>query len=58
MGLIPSVIHQLVNYPDIHKADFSTLQSMGSGAAYLPPELSTKFSALVPKDSMFTEGVE
>lgn len=56
MALIPSVVHQLVNYPDIHKADLSTIQSMGSGAAYLPPELAAKLSAIVPKNSTFTEG--
>ncbi|KAF5348471.1 hypothetical protein D9756_009591 [Leucocoprinus leucothites] len=56
VALIPSVVHQLVNYPDIHKADLSTIQSLGSGAAYLPPELAAKLSALIPKDSTFMEG--
>ncbi|KXN90934.1 putative 4-coumarate--CoA ligase 1 [Leucoagaricus sp. SymC.cos] len=56
ISLIPSVIHQLVTHPNIHKADLTTIQSMGSGAAYLPPELSAKLSALVSKDTTFGEG--
>ncbi|KAF9459208.1 hypothetical protein BDZ94DRAFT_1268837 [Collybia nuda] len=56
IGLIPSVVHQLVNHPSIHKVDFSSVQFMGSGAAYLPPELSAKLTSLVPKDATFTEG--
>ncbi|KAF9451831.1 acetyl-CoA synthetase-like protein [Macrolepiota fuliginosa MF-IS2] len=56
IALIPSAIHQLVNYPDIHEANLSTIQTLGSGAAYLPPELATKLSALVPKQSTLTEG--
>ncbi|KAG6864934.1 hypothetical protein C0991_006285 [Blastosporella zonata] len=56
MSLIPSVVHQLVNYPGIEKVDFSSIQSMGSGAAYLPPELATKLASIIPRESRFTEG--
>ncbi|KAG5642539.1 hypothetical protein DXG03_002577 [Asterophora parasitica] len=56
IALIPSVVHQLVNHPGIEKVDFSSVQQMGSGAAYLPPELAAKISALVPQESTFTEG--
>ncbi|KAF5377817.1 hypothetical protein D9615_006732 [Tricholomella constricta] len=56
IAMIPSVVHQLVNHPGIEKVDFSSLQTMGSGAAYLPPELAAKITALVPQDSTFTEG--
>ncbi|KAG6917297.1 hypothetical protein DXG01_003138 [Tephrocybe rancida] len=56
MALIPSVIHQLVNHPGIEKVDFSSVQSMGSGAAHLPPELAKKLTSLAPRDSTFTEG--
>ncbi|KAG6852118.1 hypothetical protein C0991_002977, partial [Blastosporella zonata] len=55
IALIPSVVHQLVNHPGIEKVDFSSIQTMGSGAAYLPPELATKLSSIVPQQSTFTE---
>ncbi|KAF8074103.1 hypothetical protein FPV67DRAFT_787638 [Lyophyllum atratum] len=56
LSLIPSVVHQLVNHPGIEKADLSSVQSMGSGAAYLPQELATKIQSLVPQTATFTEG--
>ncbi|KAG6845061.1 hypothetical protein H0H87_001123 [Tephrocybe sp. NHM501043] len=56
IALIPSVVHQLVNHPGIEKVDFSSVQLMGSGAAYLPPELAAKLSSFTPRDSTFTEG--
>ncbi|GLB38764.1 putative AMP-binding enzyme C-terminal domain [Lyophyllum shimeji] len=56
VALIPSVVHQLVNYPGIDKVDLSSIQSMGSGAAYLPPELAAKLQALIPQSANFTEG--
>jgi len=46
----------MVNYPGIEKADFSSVLSMNSGAAYLPPELGDKISSLMPKETVFTEG--
>ncbi|KAG6836000.1 hypothetical protein H0H93_012364 [Arthromyces matolae] len=57
MAMIPSIVHQIVNYPGIEKVDFSSMQSMGSGAAYLPPEMSAKLTALTPKNATFTEGL-
>lgn len=56
LALIPSVIHQLVNYPGISKANFATILGMSSGAAYLPPDLAQKMSNLVPGGVVFTEG--
>ncbi|KAF8887155.1 hypothetical protein BD779DRAFT_1786298 [Infundibulicybe gibba] len=56
LSLIPSIVHQLVNYPRIHEADFSSVMTMTCGAAYLPAELNVKMSALVPKDTVFLEG--
>ncbi|KAG6810648.1 hypothetical protein H0H92_010911 [Tricholoma furcatifolium] len=56
MALVPSIIHQIVNYPGIEKVDFSSIQSMGSGAAYLPPDLAAKLTTFVPKTSTFAEG--
>jgi len=54
--LIPSVVHQMVNHPGIEKVDFSSVDSMNSGAAYLPPELGEKLSSLMPKETHFKEG--
>lgn len=56
LGLIPSVVHQLVNHPGIENVDFSSVQLMGSGAAYLPPELGDKMVKLLPSESLFTVG--
>lgn len=55
LPLIPSVVHQLLNFPGIEKADFSSVMFIGSGAAYLPPELGKKLVSLAPKAS-FVEG--
>jgi acyl-CoA synthetase (AMP-forming)/AMP-acid ligase II len=46
----------MVNHPGIEKADFSSVLTMNSGAAYLPPELGEKMSSLVPKETYFSEG--
>ncbi|KAG5729577.1 putative 4-coumarate--CoA ligase 1 [Termitomyces sp. T112] len=54
--LIPSVVHQLVNYPGIEKADLSSVQSLGSGAAYLPPDIAQKLLDLAPAGATFVEG--
>ncbi|TFK34780.1 hypothetical protein BDQ12DRAFT_715112 [Crucibulum laeve] len=56
LTLIPSVVHQLVNHPKIHQADLSSLTTLGSGAAYLPPDLAQRLSSLIPKDATFAEG--
>ncbi|KAG2009620.1 AMP dependent CoA ligase [Coprinopsis cinerea AmutBmut pab1-1] len=56
IALIPSIVHQLVHHPDIEKVDLSSVTSLGSGAAYLPPELAEKLSRLLPKQSHFSEG--
>ncbi|KAF8800324.1 acetyl-CoA synthetase-like protein [Phlegmacium glaucopus] len=55
LTLIPSVVHQLVNHPGIEKADFSSVLSIRSGAAYLPKELSSKLTSFA-KDASFMEG--
>jgi len=54
--MIPSVIHQLVTYLENHQADLSTLVVVGSGAAYLPPQLADKLTSLVPKTTVFFVG--
>ncbi|KAH9480790.1 putative 4-coumarate--CoA ligase 2 [Psilocybe cubensis] len=56
LPLIPSVVHQLANYPGIENADFSSVVAMNSGAAYLPPELGQKLTKLVKVDLDLMEG--
>jgi non-ribosomal peptide synthetase component E (peptide arylation enzyme) len=56
-SLIPSVIHQLVNHPKTKEADLSSLVTVVSGAAYLPPELATKLQCICRKDMLLTEGL-
>ncbi|KAJ7285272.1 hypothetical protein C8J57DRAFT_1291041 [Mycena rebaudengoi] len=56
MTLVPSMVHQLVNHPDIKAADLTSLVRVLCGAAYLPPELAGKMSKLLPEDSRLTEG--
>lgn len=56
MPLIPSAIHQMVNSPLFSKTDLSTLVSVSSGAAYLPPELSSKFMRVVKNAATMLEG--
>ncbi|KAJ3506882.1 hypothetical protein NLJ89_g6614 [Agrocybe chaxingu] len=56
LTLIPSVVHQIVNHPGIENVDFSSVLTMGSGAAYLPPELATRLEKLVPGETKFNEG--
>ncbi|KAK7444312.1 hypothetical protein VKT23_015324 [Stygiomarasmius scandens] len=54
--LIPSVIHQLVNHPRIAQADLSSIMHIGSGAAYLPPELAAQLAKLTPETATISEG--
>lgn len=56
MTVIPSVVHQLVNHPDTQKADLSSIQSIGSGAAYLPPDLALKMKSMVSEQCIVTQG--
>jgi acyl-CoA synthetase (AMP-forming)/AMP-acid ligase II len=54
--LIPSVVHQIVDYLQTHKGDISSLRSIGSGAAYLSPQLAEHLASLSPKNVQFTQG--
>lgn len=56
LPLIPSAIHQMVNHPLFTKIDLTTLVSVSSGAAYLPPELTKKFMRIVKNASTMVEG--
>ncbi|KAJ3756236.1 hypothetical protein EV360DRAFT_95803 [Lentinula raphanica] len=55
LPLIPSLVHQLINHPNISSVDLSSLKTAGSGAAYLPPPLAEKFRAIMP-GAMVSEG--
>jgi len=54
MPLVPSMIHQMVNTPEWEKADTSTIESLASGAAFLPPELLAKLQSKMK--ATFTQG--
>ncbi|KAF7362910.1 hypothetical protein MVEN_00641900 [Mycena venus] len=56
LTLIPSVIHQLVNHPDIETADLSSVRSVISGAAYLPPELTAQMKSVLNEDAVVHQG--
>jgi len=42
LGLVPSLLHQLVTHPDIKTTDLGSVLAVASGAAYLPPELAAQ----------------
>ena len=48
--LVPSLVHQIVHHPRFLTADFSTVQSVNCGAAYLPfslaEQLRSRFSGV------------
>jgi len=54
--IIPSALHQLSNSPKLATADFSSIVSAHSGAAYLPPDLAKKFSAAIPSLKSLRQG--
>jgi acyl-CoA synthetase (AMP-forming)/AMP-acid ligase II len=54
--LIPSVIYQLVNDPEFYKTDLSSVVTIGSGAAYLPPKLYEKFRTAIPNSAAMAQG--
>ncbi|KAF9073385.1 amp dependent CoA ligase [Rhodocollybia butyracea] len=54
--LIPSVVHQILNYPGIQADDLKTIQAVSCGAAYLPPAFAEKLSSLISPDAIFLPG--
>ncbi|KAJ6553184.1 hypothetical protein B0H19DRAFT_1155868 [Mycena capillaripes] len=56
LTLIPSAIHQLVNHPDTKATDLSSVVSVSSGAAYLPPELATQMKAFLKTNTDIGQG--
>lgn len=57
ISLVPSLVHQLVHHPRFKTTDMSSVQSIGSGAAHLPPQLADEFRARFPDMDSITEGV-
>ena len=45
LPLVPSMILQLVNSPELEKTDTSSIETLGSGGAFLPPELHARFKS-------------
>lgn len=56
IGLVPSLVHQLVHHPRFKTTDMSSVQNIGSGAAYLPPQLADELCARFPNTDSITEG--
>ncbi|KIL66830.1 hypothetical protein M378DRAFT_177655 [Amanita muscaria Koide BX008] len=56
LPLIPSIVHQLVHHPKFAKTDLSSVTSISSGAAYLPPDLAKKLSSYTPKEASMVDG--
>lgn len=56
MILVPSLVLQLVNHPDIRNVDLSSLQSIGSGAAHLSRDLFDKAASIMPKGAGIFQG--
>ena len=44
--VVPTIISYLINYPDLTKYDFSSIEICGSGAFPLPPEVADKFEEM------------
>ncbi|KAF7367639.1 hypothetical protein MSAN_00827500 [Mycena sanguinolenta] len=56
MALVPSMVHALVNHPDIKTTDLSSVIHVGSGAAYLPQQLAARMSGFLDKTSEISQG--
>lgn len=46
--LVPSLIYQIVHHPRFLSVDFSTVQAIQCGAAYLPVQLSERLRSRIP----------
>jgi acyl-CoA synthetase (AMP-forming)/AMP-acid ligase II len=55
--LVPSILHQFINHPNIHNADLSSLELVGSGAAYLPTDLTKKVASITRPGIDIVQGV-
>lgn len=50
------MMHQIVNYPGIDKADLSSITSMVYGASSVPPDIQRKVKRIIPERAQFLEG--
>lgn len=55
--LVPSLVHQIVHHPKFTTADFSTVQFISCGAAYLPFSLAEQLRSRFPAVERVSEGV-
>ncbi|KAF2762904.1 4-coumarate-CoA ligase [Pseudovirgaria hyperparasitica] len=49
LPMVPQVVRQLAQYPDLHKHDLSSVIAVGSGAAYLPPDVAKALGDKLPQ---------
>ncbi|KAF8125729.1 hypothetical protein EV363DRAFT_1350027 [Boletus edulis] len=54
--LVPSLVHQIVHNPRFPTADFSTVQMISCGAAYLPVSLAEQLRSRFPGVERVNEG--
>ncbi|KIK90748.1 hypothetical protein PAXRUDRAFT_831419 [Paxillus rubicundulus Ve08.2h10] len=54
--LVPSLVHQIVHHPRFRTADFSTVQVVQCGAAYLPAPLAEQLRSRLPGVPRVGEG--
>ncbi|KAJ7342708.1 hypothetical protein DFH08DRAFT_1010977 [Mycena albidolilacea] len=57
LTLVPSLVHQLLTHPDIKTTDFSSVVTVASGAAYLPPELAAQLGRYLKAQSTIRSGI-
>ncbi|KAJ7885769.1 hypothetical protein B0H14DRAFT_3082262 [Mycena olivaceomarginata] len=56
LTLVPSMVHALVNHPDVKTTDFHSVVAINSGAAYLPVSLAERMGRLLKKTSEIVQG--
>jgi acyl-CoA synthetase (AMP-forming)/AMP-acid ligase II len=56
MILVPSLVHQLVHHPRFKTTDMKSVKAVGSGGAYLPPQLADQVCARFPDMPRVAEG--
>lgn len=56
LSLIPSVVYQVLNHPNIEKCDLSAVVSTTCGAAHLPPSMNEKLAGYLPSGTSVSEG--
>ncbi|KAJ7069088.1 hypothetical protein C8F01DRAFT_1111526 [Mycena amicta] len=56
LTLVPSLIHQLTNHPNLKKTDVSSVIFVNSGAAYLPPALAERLLGSLSTGAAMAQG--